>query len=62
MGSGKTADEVEERIKELEDKGFMTLREELEIIALHVKDVSADIMAIKEQSAQIRLDSQGPTR
>lgn len=62
MGSGKTADEVEERIKELEDKGFMTLREELEIIALHVKDVSADIMAIKEQSAQIRLDSQGPSR
>ena len=56
---GKAAGEVEERIKELEEKGFMTLREELEVIAHHMREVSADIAAVKEQSAQFRLAAVG---
>jgi voltage-gated sodium channel len=59
QGSGQMADDVEERIKELEDKGFMTLREELELVAHHLKEVSADITALKEQTSQFRLDSAG---
>jgi hypothetical protein len=56
---GKAADDVEERIKELEDKGFMTLREELELVAHHLKEVTADINALKEHSAQFRLAAVG---
>jgi voltage-gated sodium channel len=54
MTSGKVADDVEERIKELEHKGFMTLREELELIAHHLKEVNADITALKEQTGPFR--------
>jgi voltage-gated sodium channel len=53
--SNKAADDVEQRIKELEDKGFMTLREELELVAHHLREVSTDINALKEQTAQLRL-------
>jgi voltage-gated sodium channel len=56
QGSGKMDDEVEQRIKELEDKGFMTLREELELVAHHLKEVSADISALKELTSQFRLE------
>jgi voltage-gated sodium channel len=60
MSSGKTADDVEERIKELEEKGFMTLREELELVAHHLKEVTADIATLKEQTSQFRLNPVGP--
>jgi voltage-gated sodium channel len=53
-GSGKTADEVEERIKDLEDKGFMTLREELEVVAHHLREVSGEIAALRDQTSQLQ--------
>jgi voltage-gated sodium channel len=59
FAAGKTADDVEERIKELEDKGFMTLREELELVAHHLKEVTADISALKEHTGQFRLGPVG---
>jgi len=62
MGSGKTADEVEQRIKELEDKGFMTLREELEVIAHHLRDVTAEIGALREKTAGLAGSPRASTR
>jgi voltage-gated sodium channel len=51
--SGKVADEVEAHIKELEEKGFLTLREELEVVALRLQEVSADVAAL-HQTLDIR--------
>lgn len=44
-----------QRIEEIEKKGFMTLREEFEVIAHHLREVSTDIAALKEQTVQLRL-------
>jgi voltage-gated sodium channel len=40
QSSGKIADEVEAHIKELEEKGFLTLREELELVACKLQEVA----------------------
>jgi len=58
--SGRAADEVEERIKELEEKGFMTLRDELQLVAHHLREISEDITTLKQQTAQLRLESSTP--
>jgi voltage-gated sodium channel len=58
--SGKAADEVEDRIKELEERGFMTLRDELQLVAHHLREVSEDINALKQQTAQLRMESLTP--
>ncbi|HJQ80368.1 MAG TPA: ion transporter [Lacipirellulaceae bacterium] len=54
QSSGKVADEVEAHIKELEEKGFLTLREELELVALKLKEVADDVAALNEQTRQFR--------
>jgi voltage-gated sodium channel len=51
-------DEADE-IKNIEEKGFMTLRDEMQLIAHHIRDVSADLAALKEQTAELRLDHAG---
>lgn len=54
QSSGKVADEVEAHIKELEEKGFLTLREELELVAHKLKEVADDVAALNEQTRQFR--------
>jgi voltage-gated sodium channel len=51
---GQAADEVEARIKELEEKGFLTLREELEVVAHRLQDIAADVAALNEQTRGFR--------
>ncbi len=60
QGRGKDIEEVEQRIKELEDKGFMTLRDELDLVAYHLRQVSEDMATLKQQTAQFRPDTVGP--
>jgi voltage-gated sodium channel len=57
QSSGKVADEVESHIKELEEKGFLTLREELEVVAHRLQEVAADVAALHDQTRELR-----PTR
>ncbi len=59
QSSGKVADEVEAHIKELEEKGFLTLREELELVALKLKEVADDVAALNEQTRQYRPERVG---
>jgi voltage-gated sodium channel len=40
---------------EVDEKGFMTLRDELELIASHLREVSADVAALNEQTRELRL-------
>jgi voltage-gated sodium channel len=54
QSSGKVADEVEAHIKELEEKGFLTLREELELVAHRLQEVAADVAALNEQTRAFR--------
>jgi voltage-gated sodium channel len=54
QSSGKVADEVEAHIKELEEKGFLTLREELELVAHKLQEVAADVAALNEQTRGFR--------
>jgi voltage-gated sodium channel len=54
QSSGKVADEVEAHIKELEEKGFLTLREELELVAHKLKEVADDVATLNEQTRHFR--------
>jgi voltage-gated sodium channel len=54
QSSGKVADEVEAHIKELEEKGFLTLREELELVAHKLKEVADDVAALNEHTRGFR--------
>jgi voltage-gated sodium channel len=54
QSSGKVADEVEAHIKELEEKGFLTLREELELVAHRLQEISTDVAALHEQAGGLR--------
>jgi voltage-gated sodium channel len=49
------ADKAAEIEGEVKEKGFMTLREELELIASHLREVSADVAALNEQTRELRL-------
>ena len=40
--------------KEIESKGFVTLREELELITLRLRKISEDVTALKEQTYQLQ--------
>jgi voltage-gated sodium channel len=59
QSSGKVADEVEAHIKELEEKGFLTLREELELVAHKLKEVADDVAALNEQTRHYRPERVG---
>jgi voltage-gated sodium channel len=59
QSSGKVADEVEAHIKELEEKGFLTLREELELVAHKLKEVAEDVAALNEQTRHYRPERVG---
>jgi voltage-gated sodium channel len=61
QSSGKVADEVEAHIKELEEKGFLTLREELELVAHRLQEISADVAALHEQTGGLRPARVGTT-
>jgi voltage-gated sodium channel len=54
-------EKAEDRIREIEDKGFMTLREEFEVIALHLREVSDNVAALREQTNQFRMDASRTT-
>jgi voltage-gated sodium channel len=54
QSSGKVADEVEAHIKELEEKGFLTLREEMELVALKLQEISTDVTALNELTRAFR--------
>jgi voltage-gated sodium channel len=43
-----------------EEKGYITLRDELELITRYLRDVSADVAALKEQTRELRSPSFGP--
>jgi voltage-gated sodium channel len=61
QSSGKVADEVEAHIKELEEKGFLTLREELELVAHRLQEISTDVAALNEQTRAFRPARVGAT-
>jgi voltage-gated sodium channel len=52
----QSADEIQH---EVDEKGFMTLRDELELIASHLREVSADVVALSEQTRELRLAQLG---
>ncbi len=54
QSSGKVTSEVEAHIKELEEKGFLTLREELELVAHRLQEISTDVAALNEQTRAFR--------
>jgi voltage-gated sodium channel len=54
QSSGKVTNEVEAHIKELEEKGFLTLREELELVAHRLQEISTDVAALNEQTRAFR--------
>jgi voltage-gated sodium channel len=54
----KKADD-EAREKELEAKGFLTLREELELTAHHLREISADVAALKQETSRLRGEYRG---
>jgi len=53
---GETADEIQ---ADVDAKGFMTLREELELIASHLREVSADVSVLSEQTRELRMSKMG---
>jgi len=53
---GETADEIQ---AEVDAKGFMTLRDELELIASQLREVSADVSALSEQTRELRMSKLG---
>jgi voltage-gated sodium channel len=59
QSSGRVADEVEAHIKELEEKGFLTLREELELVAHRLQEISTDVAALNEQTRHFRTERVG---
>jgi voltage-gated sodium channel len=61
QSSGKVADEVEAHIKELEEKGFLTLREELEVVAHRLQEITANVAALNEQTGGFRPARVGAT-
>ena len=50
------ADEIRH---DVDDKGFMTLRDELELIASHLREVSSDVVALSEQTRELRMAQLG---
>jgi voltage-gated sodium channel len=49
------AEHAQEIQGEVDAKGFMTLRDELELIASHLREVSADVAALNEQTRELRM-------
>ena len=57
---GQNGEEKAEEIQEeVDQKGFMTLRDELELIASHLREVSADVSALSEQTRELRMAQLG---
>jgi voltage-gated sodium channel len=57
---GEGGEETSETIQhEVDEKGFMTLRDELELIASHLREVSADVAALSEQTRELRMAQAG---
>ena len=53
------AEKSEDIQHEVDEKGFMTLRDELELIASHLREVSADVAALSGQTRELRMAQAG---